>query len=309
MFSKSILIIFCSCLALLVVASVFHQVPTTANYHPAPTPTVTLTLVPSPTVTPTPTPQPLPQVQSTAPIVTAKSYMIQDLQTTTIIAQKDPSHVLPPASTTKIMTALVALDKYSLADIVTVPDQQINGAKVGLNPGETITVENLLYAMLMQSGNDAAWALASHYPGGAPEFINTMNQKAAQLGLEQTHFANPTGLHHPLHLSSTVDLIKLAQQALTHPVFAQIVATKTKTITDVNQQDEHRLTNLNQLLVTVPGVKGVKTGWTEQAREALVTLVEQNNHPLLIAVLASEDRFGDTRKLIEWAYQSTVWDN
>ncbi len=282
----------------------FQQPPTTANYQPA---TLEVTLSPTPTLTLTPTPLPTPQLTTTPPQISAQSYIIQDLNTDTVLAQKDSHHVLPPASTTKIMTALIALDNYQLTDVVTVPNYQVLGAKIELYPGETMTVENLLYGMLMQSGNDAAWALASHYPGGVPAFIDAMNRKAIELGLEQTHFVNPTGLHDPLHLSSTADLLKLAKVALGQPIFAQIVATKEKTITSVDQQTSHEITNLNQLLTTVPGVKGVKTGWTEQAKEALVTLIDRDGHSVLIAMLASEDRFGDTRELIDWVYRDTIW--
>lgn len=278
------------------------------NRHPLTTEASPLQPSPTPTAIPTATPAPRPSNSTSMPEISARAYVIKDLNSQVILAQKDAAHSLPPASTTKVMTALIALDNYQLNDVVTVPSIKIEGAKINLLPGEKITVEQLLHGLLIQSGNDAAMALAHHFPGEETAFVEAMNRKAAALGLSGTHFVNPTGLHHPLHLSTTADLTRLAEAALTYPKFATIVATATKDITNIDGSIVHSLINLNQLLTTVPGVKGVKTGWTEEAGEALVTLIERNQHPVLIAVLGSADRFGDTKILIDWVYAYTVWN-
>ena len=120
-------------------------------------------------------------------------------------------------------------------------------------------------------GNDAALVLAGHFPGKEEAFVDAMNEKAKNLGLEQTHYMNPAGLHHPLHLSSTHDLVSLTKAALQYPEFVQIVGTAKITVSSVDGSQQHQLFNRNKLLGTIPGVKGVKTGWTEEAGEALVT--------------------------------------
>jgi len=283
-----------------------YQKSASTIISPIPTPTVSLISL-TPTPTNTPTPNLTPQNKTPLPQISAKAYQIYDINSDTVLAELNAHQPLPPASTTKIMTALISLNNYALNEIVTIPPMQTIGSKINLVTGERITVENLLYGTLLQSGNDAATALALHFPGGKQAFISQMNIKATQLGLEETNFVNPHGLHDPLHLSSASDLVVLAKTALNNPTFAKIVSTKTKQISSIDGQITHSLTNLNQLLGTIKGVKGVKTGWTEQAGEALVTLIERNNHPVLIAILASQERFSDTKKLIKWTYQDTKW--
>lgn len=258
---------------------------------------------------PQPTPSPKPKPVNTHPIpnIQAKAFQVYDLNTDTILVEYNPQQPLPPASTTKIMTAIVALENYSLSEIITVPNIKIPGATVDLFPGEKVTVENLLYGLLLPSGNNVATILAQHFPGGEAQFVQAMNKKANQLELEETNFVNPHGLHHPLHLTSASDLTALAEYAINNPKFSQIVSSKNKTITSIDQQSSHHLKNLNQLLFTVEGVKGIKTGWTEQAGESLVTLVDQQNHPIIITILGSQDRFNHTKLLIDWVYTYTQW--
>ena len=165
-----------------------------------------------------------------------------------------------------------------------------------------MTVEQLLFALLVQSGNDAAEILAENYPGGRPTFIEAMNTKAAQLNLVHTHFANPTGIDEPGHYSSAADLARLASFALKKPEFARIVSTENTIVSN------HVLTNVNELLGKVPGVLGVKTGFTDGAGQSLVTLVDRDNHPVILVVLGSLDRFGDSEKLINWVYTNFKWE-
>ncbi|HJZ05177.1 MAG TPA: D-alanyl-D-alanine carboxypeptidase family protein [Patescibacteria group bacterium] len=207
---------------------------------------------------------------------------------------------IAPASTTKIVTALVTLENFSLDQVITITRSYPNGQNLGLEPGEKLTVEQLLYALLVQSANDAAEVLAENFIGGRTSFITAMNAKVAGLGLTHTRFTNPTGLDEPGHYSSASDLARLADAAMQNPQFAKIVATENAVIAS------HVVTNVNELLGKVPGVLGIKTGFTDAAGQSLVTLVDRG-HPVIIVVLKSQDRFADTQKLIPWIYSNFSW--
>ena len=216
---------------------------------------------------------------------------------------------LPPASTTKILTALVVLDSMSLDDVVKVGELKNNGQTIGLITGEKMTVENLLYGMLIQSGNDAGYTLANAYPGGLTTFIGAMNKKAQDLHLQMSHFTNPVGYDDPSHYMTAEDLARLADVALENKILAKMVAIPQITISDVTHTYFHKLSNVNQLLGRIPGVAGIKTGWTEEAGENLVTLVERGGRKIIIVVLHSRDRFGDTIRLIDWVFNNYEWQD
>ena len=202
---------------------------------------------------------------------------------------------------------MVALDSYPLDQVITVGDVNVIGQKMRLVKGEQMTVKNLLYGLLVYSANDAAEVLAANYPGGRDNFITAMNKKAADLHLANSNFTNPAGLDDPNHYSTARDLIRASWVAMQDPRFAQMVGTKTIIVTSVDGSIKHNLTNINELLGTVDGVAGVKTGWTEAARENLVTYIVRNNHKVLIAVLGSEDRFGETKTMIDWIFGNFSW--
>lgn len=247
---------------------------------------------------------PLPVSQHISPpSVSARNIFIMDRASKSVLLSQNADQQIFPASTTKMMTALVALDHYQLADTVTVTQEYKIGQYVGFKPGETLTVEQLLYALLVQSGNDAAEILAEGYSGGRSAFISAMNAKAGAIHLTNTQFSNPTGIDEAGHHSTAADLARLADVALRQPTFAKIVATENAVIST------HVLTNVNQLLGKIPGVLGVKTGFTEGAGQALVTLVERNDHPVILAVLESKDRFADSAALIDWVYANFRWQN
>lgn len=237
----------------------------------------------------TPSPPPL-------PVTSARNIFIENLDTGLVIYQKSADNEIYPASTTKIVTALVSLETYPLDKIITVTKSYPEGEHIGFKPGEKVSVEKLLYALLVQSGNDAAEILAENYVGGREAFIAAMNTKVYLLGLRHTHFQNPTGLDAAGHYSSASDLARLATLAMTNPLFAQMVSTQKITI------DSHVLTNTNKLLGKTPGVVGVKTGFTGLAGQSLISQVDRDGHRLLFVVLGSNDRFSDTQKLIDWAY-------
>lgn len=244
---------------------------------------------------------------SNFPILSAQGAIVVDLTTRSVLYQKDPDKRLLPASTTKITTALVTLDSYNLGDVIKVNKMKVEGQKMGLVAGEDITIDSLLYGLLVYSGNDAAEVLAENYPGGKEKFIEAMNKKALDLGLLNTSFTNPAGFEDPEHFSTARDLVALSEYAMKNREFADIVATKEKDVASVDNRIVHKLVNINKLLGAVPGVLGVKTGWTENARESLVTYIDRDGKKLMIALLGSQDRFGETKELIDWTYMNYEW--
>jgi len=250
------------------------------------------------------------------PFLTAYSVLVLDQDSAVVLYQRNARSQLLPASTVKIMTALVALDYYQLDDILTVKDIDWRGQDIELQEGENISVRALLYGLLVASANDAAQVLAKSYPGGEEAFVATMNQKAKELNLLDTYFANPTGIDTdeggnllPNHsLSTTLDLARLTTQALRNPVFTQMVATSQIVVSDVSGETTHSLYNINELLGRIEGIKGVKTGWTEDAKECLVSFVERDGKGIVAVVLGSEDRFGETAQLIGWVFSNYEWE-
>lgn len=252
----------------------------------------------------------IPPVGKNLPVssFSARAVLIKDLATDAILYQKDANVILPIASTTKIMTALVASEYFKQNSTLSVGDSATTpGSRVGLSFGESLTFRSLLYGMLLNSGNDAAFALAENYPGGVLGFVSAMNKKVLELNLKNTHFDNPAGFDSPSHFSSAADLAKITEEALKNYQLARIFATKETSIVSLNKKYTHQLLNLNKLLSQVNGVLGVKTGTTQGAKENLVTLVEREGHRVLLIVLGSSDRFGETTRLIDWTYANFTW--
>jgi D-alanyl-D-alanine carboxypeptidase len=211
-----------------------------------------------------------------------------------------------PASTSKIITALVVFDQLKTDDVVTIERVRDEGQVMGLVRGEKITVESLLYGILVQSGNDAAYALADHV--GYDKFIELMNQKARALSMKNTVFVNPAGLHSNRQVSSAFDLSIAARELLQNEYLAKMVHTKQITVSDETFTYFHPLSNVNQLLGSIAGIGGLKTGYTEEAGENLVTLYRRpDGHELILVVLKSEDRFSDTKTLVDWIKTSVAY--
>ena len=241
------------------------------------------------------------------PILSAQAAMAIDLTSGVALYEKDPDKLLLPASTTKIVTALVAMDYYTPDEILIVRNIKSEGQRMRLIFGEKLSVDALLKGLLISSANDAAEVLASEFPGGREAFISAMNTKARQLNLNNTEFKNPSGLEAVGHVSTARDLIRVSEIAMENPYFAEIVGTKEAKVVSVDGKFEHKLTNINELLGKVDGVAGVKTGWTENARENLVTYIERDGRKIMIALLGSQDRFGETKELIEWIFENYEW--
>lgn len=254
-----------------------------------------------------------------APTLTAQSVVIQDADTKNLIYDKNPDRTLLPASTTKIMTALVALDAFHLDDIITIKNEdRAVGSTMELVKGEKISVENILFGLLVDSGNDAALALADNYcaPGqstgedaacGYDAFLEAMNAKARALHLDHTVYKNVSGVESYGHVTTARDLAVLAATAVRNPVVNRIMQTKNITVTDVGGTNVHELTSTNQLLGNVPGLMGLKTGWTENAGECLVSYLERDGRKVIIVVLDSADRFGESKQLINWVFDHHEW--
>ena len=241
------------------------------------------------------------------PLVSAQAAVAVDLVNRATLYEKNSSEKFLPASTTKIITALTAMDFYPQDLVIEVGKLRVEGQKMGLVEGEKIRVLDLLYGLLIYSANDAAEALAANFPGGRDLFITSMNLKAKQHGLNDSYFTNPSGLDGSTQVTTALDLVKISEAAMKNPTFATIVGTRQLTVKSVDGAFSHELTNINRLVGEVDGVLGVKTGWTEEARENLVTYLERDGRKIMIVVLGSQDRFGETKELIEWIFSNYEW--
>lgn len=241
------------------------------------------------------------------PVLTAIAAIAYDPDTDKILYQKNSHSRLAPASTTKIMTAIIASEHFENADLLTVPPEAVvAGSKMGLTAGETLTFRSLLYGMMLNSGNDAAFTIAMNYPGGYDSFISKMNSKAAYLGLKDTHFDNPAGFDGPTHYSSAFDLLQIGKEAIKNARLGRVFSTKETSVTSIDRSQIHVLKNLNKLLGE-DGVSGIKTGTTEMAGESFVGLVEKNGRTILTVMLNSHDRFGETKDLVDWIFSNFTW--
>lgn len=249
-----------------------------------------------------------PEIKKNAaePVLTSKSVYAVDLDSGKVLFSKNSDTPILPASTTKMATALVALESYNLEDILTIGKIKIDGQKIGLLEGEKITVKDLLYGLLVASGNDTAEVLAANYPGGRTSFVEKMNELAKTLGLENTHFVNPTGLDEFLHFSTAKDLVTIASFAIQNPLIAEIVATQEANTSSLNMKS-HKLSNINLLVGKIPGVVGVKTGWTLNSGESVITYINRDGKRVMIALMGSGDRFGETETLINWIFDNYSW--
>lgn len=240
----------------------------------------------------------------------ANASIVLDLNSGAILFDKNKDQQKYPASTTKLMTVLVAMDYYDLNQVVTVGPALMNqGQVIGLQIGEKITVKDLIAAVLINSGNDAAYTLADNYAGGFDNFIKAMNEKAAVLHLESTHFVNPAGLDQVGQVTTARDLVLLAKECLAVPIIRELVNTKQMQITDLTGKKAYTLINTNELLGTRLHVHGIKTGTTELARQVLVTLWTKEGHKVLIVVMDSDDRYTDTNLIVDWLENQVEWVN
>lgn len=237
------------------------------------------------------------------PQVMAASALVFDLDAQQTVFELRPDDALPPASTAKIMTALLVLQHALLDESITVSARAAGaeGSRMGLAAGERLTVMDLLYGLLLPSGNDAAVALAEHVAGSEEAFVRLMNEQAAELGMSATRFVNSAGLDEDGQLTSARDLVALVRSLVGYPVFWRIVAAPGATV------GERILKNTNDLLTSFPGADGIKTGTTDAAGECLVASMSRNGHRMVAVILGSSDRYADARKLLEFAADGWRW--
>ena len=219
----------------------------------------------------------------------------------------------PPASITKIATAIVAIEHGNLNSIVKVdydPTELYDSTAMGCNPGDWFTLEDLLYGLMLPSGNDAALAIANYIAGDEKTFVQMMNDKVRELGLTDTHFVNPHGLHDDDHYTSAYDIAMLARYGMmTSATFRHLAAA---TYWDVHGSKSYRIFNLNRLLsgdTRYPLADGVKIGYTEQAGRTTVASATKNGHRVYVAALHVGDTVGDIVPLFEWVWNNFEWQD
>ncbi|MBI3282603.1 D-alanyl-D-alanine carboxypeptidase [Candidatus Curtissbacteria bacterium] len=244
-----------------------------------------------------------------APPVSGRSAVVIDAKTGLTLFEKDPNIRHLPASTAKLMTAIVALEICDPEQLVRIGYVEPEPAVMGLKTGDLVSIKTLLYGLLMASGNDAAYALSYSCAASTEEFVREMNEKAKELEMRNTNFSNPAGFDSQNQYTTARDLAKLAKVAIASPLIAKIVATRQTVVTDAVNLKTYYLQNINKLLGEVEGIEGIKTGQTEGSLEVLVTQTTRGGNTIIAVVLGSEDRFLDSKQLIEWAFTHYEWIN
>lgn len=252
----------------------------------------------------------LPSIQKTqgseisVPDHTAKAVLMYDLTTGRTLYQEHATKRMPMASLTKIMTAIIALENKRSDDRYIVHQENLVGEdSMGLDAGEVLDQEELLYGMMLKSGNDAAEVFATNYDKGRDAFIQAMNDKAKALGLSDTQFSNPSGLQGDgVQYTTAYDLLVMTRYALeTFPLFDTVVATYEHQIPATSSHKAYDLYNETNLLTSYPGVKGVKTGYTPEAGLCLVTLLDYHGHRIIGILLNSENRRQEMKDFLDYS--------
>ena len=249
-----------------------------------------------------------PQVIPAPPPISAEAAVLIVAKTGRIIFGKNQYGTMYPASTTKIVTLLTALERGDLNSVVTVSRRAAAcpGSSLDLQPGDKLTLRELLTGMMMVSGNDAAEAVAEHIAGSAPKFVALMNAKADKMGSVNTHFSNPHGWPDPEnHFTTAYDLARFAAAGFQNPEFVKIVSLPSYTVNYLNRAPK-LVNNTNKLLKTYPGANGVKTGSTEEAGDCLVAAAKRGDVQLIVVVLNDDYRWEDSAKLLDYGFRLTA---
>jgi D-alanyl-D-alanine carboxypeptidase len=270
--------------------------------------------------TPTPTPQPILTPRGTPPALKSSIGYLLDNETMRPLIDIQSEKRVPMASTTKIMTALIALEKAQPDELVTVKQDAVDevnknqGSNAALAVGEKIRMIDMLYALMLPSGDDAAIAIADTISGSPQAFVTVMNNYAKKIGLKDTHYINPDGLTYytepghkpnPNHYTTAHDLALLTHDAMQNPMFDQIVKTQTYAIPQTSEHNSHTWVNTDDLIQEYPGVMGIKTGYTVEAGYCLVFAATNGKHDLIGVVLdgqAPTDRFTDAQTMLTWGF-------
>lgn len=247
--------------------------------------------------------------------LSARAVLVKDLHSGAILYEKNFREVFPIASLTKLMTAVLVVERLPIRKTVEIAEADVDTLPytVNLVAGEKLPVFDLLSAMLINSANDATLALAREALGSVPEFVEAMNMKAQSLGMEKTKFTNPIGFDDPGNYATAEDLAILVKEFLSYPILSEIVSRKTAVISSVDGQYQHELRTTNRLLETYPEVAGIKTGYTTDAIGNLIILVKSPETsglelgPYYSIILGSPERESETEKIMQWVKENFAW--
>ncbi|ACL69479.1 D-alanyl-D-alanine carboxypeptidase family protein [Halothermothrix orenii] len=239
---------------------------------------------------------------SSLPRVDAAAAAVVDVDTGQVLYNHRMNHKLPPASTTKILTTIIAIEEGELNEMVTVSRRAAyqEGSSIWLQEGEKLPLEDLLYGVMLASGNDAAVAVAEHISGSVKKFSELMNKRAKEIGATNSNFLNPSGLPQSGHYSTAHDLAMIMRYALKNDIFARITSTKYKTISWPGKEWDRGLRNHNKLLWKYPDITGGKTGYTRAAGRCLVASAKRDNRHVVAVVLNCPNDWVEIRKLLDY---------
>ncbi|MEW6080572.1 MAG: D-alanyl-D-alanine carboxypeptidase family protein [Bacillota bacterium] len=240
------------------------------------------------------------------PGITARAAVVIEAQSARVLMEKNGHQPRHPASLTKILTGIIALERGNPSDRVRASKRAAytGGSTLKLRPGQEYRLEDLTSALLIMSANDAAVAIAEHLVGSVEGFAGAMNDKARSIGALHTHFLNPHGISRPGHMSTAYDIALMTRYALGIPGFARRVATKETDIWRLDQEIQVKLRNTNRLLWTYLGADGVKTGTTDLAGKCLAASATRGDMQLIVVVMNSQDRWSDAAALLEWGFEN-----
>jgi D-alanyl-D-alanine carboxypeptidase (penicillin-binding protein 5/6) len=254
-------------------------------------------------------PAPAAVPRTPAPAITASSAAVIDTASGRVLYGRHMNERRAPASTTKVMTALLSVEAISdeNAAIVATTDASamIGSSVMGIWPAAEVTLRDLLYGLMLPSGNDAAVELARNLAPSEQAFVDVMNERARAMGLRNTHFMNPHGLDDPEHYSSAYDMAMLARAAMQHPRFRELASTP---MYRLGAPFDYDVYNGNSLLGAYPGAGGVKIGWTEAAGWTFVASAARDGREVIVSLMNSSDRDADAAALLDWAFASPYWD-
>lgn len=240
-------------------------------------------------------------------VVSAEAAALIDVSTGRILWSHEGEKKMLVASTTKILTAIVAIEQGDLSSQVTVSGNAfgVEGSSLYLKNGEKMSLEHMLYGLMLRSGNDAATAIAEHIGGSVEGFVVLMNQKAEHIGMSRSHFVNPHGLNADDHYSTALDMARLTAYALKNPIFAQIVKTKVKKAPNPHEKWDYTWYNKNKLLAMYEGADGVKTGYTVKAGRCLVSSASRDGRQLAVVTLNAPGDWADHARLLDFGFEHT----
>ncbi|HTQ09843.1 MAG TPA: D-alanyl-D-alanine carboxypeptidase family protein [Fimbriimonadaceae bacterium] len=245
------------------------------------------------------------KIALTEPKVSAASAIAIDAESGKILWQKNADASRFPASTTKIMTAMLLIENCTADEVIVAPPdiEKVGESSMHLKPGERITAADMLYALMLRSANDGCVAVADHIAGSVPKFVEMMNAKAKALGCTNTHFDNPNGLNDPKHTTTAHDLALIARAAMRYPIFEQVVRTTKHVIKrDPKISRDDLMFNHDKLLMKDPSADGIKTGWTIPAGRCFVGSATRDGYRVITVVLKSQDWQKDDQILLNWAF-------